>query len=202
MSTDSEIILRSIVDPQVFGEIYDRHASSILRYASRRAGEAVGEDVMSETFLLAFGQRHSFDNDRDDAGPWLFGIATNLLRRHHRAEARLLRASARTAVESRVDDHARTSELADAAAGVRALAGPIRRMSAVDRDTLLLYAWADLSYEQIALAMAVPVGTVRSRLNRARRLLRDAAGIASTGREESHGRDDVASPHAWRTQHE
>jgi DNA-directed RNA polymerase specialized sigma24 family protein len=65
----------------------------------------------------------------------------------------------------------------------------MRKLSAADRECLLLYAWADLTYEGIAMATGVPVGTVRSRLNRARRILRDAAGLLHVDEKEmDHGR--------------
>lgn len=95
MSTDSDIIVRSRDSPAAFGDLYDRHASVIYRYAARRAGDFVADDVTSETFLVAFERMDTFDHGRGDARPWLFGIATNLLRRHHRAEARTLKALAK-----------------------------------------------------------------------------------------------------------
>jgi RNA polymerase sigma-70 factor (ECF subfamily) len=133
---------------------------------------------MAQTFLVAFESRESFDHQWEDARPWLFGIATNLLRRHHRTEARRLKAFARAAGrDSYGDGTDRVAERLDAAAGTAMLAAAIRKLSPADRECLLLYAWADLTYEGIALATAVPVGTVRSRLNRARRTLRDAAAL-------------------------
>lgn len=101
--------------------------------------------------------------------PWLFGIAANLLRRHRRAEERRLRAYARAAMApgdaSAFDG---VDERLDAAAATVALAHALASLGPGERDVLLLHAWADLSYEQIAGALAIPVGTVRSRLHRAR----------------------------------
>uniref|UniRef100_UPI0035E40EA4 RNA polymerase sigma factor n=1 Tax=Arthrobacter terrae TaxID=2935737 RepID=UPI0035E40EA4 len=91
MTTNADIIRRSRESPQAFTELYDKYARMIHRYAVRRAGESAAEDVMAETFLVAFERRDSFDHARDDAWPWLFGIATNLLRKHHRAEAKSLK---------------------------------------------------------------------------------------------------------------
>ncbi|MEO6115645.1 MAG: sigma-70 family RNA polymerase sigma factor, partial [Pseudolysinimonas sp.] len=90
MSTDSEIIRRSQETPAAFAELYDRHAVAIHRYASRRLGEAA-DDVMSETFLVAFERRAAFDPAIEDARPWLYGIATTLLKKHRRQEARAWR---------------------------------------------------------------------------------------------------------------
>lgn len=171
--TDGEIIRLARENPAVFGELYDRHAAALYRYAVRRAGEFAADDVIAETFLVAWERLDSYDLERGDARPWLFGIATNLLRRHHRSEARMLKAAARTALrESVADESDRIASQTDALVATGFIAVALKSMAAVDRDTLLLYAWGDLSYEGIAAAMNVPVGTVRSRLNRARRTLR------------------------------
>ncbi|MDQ0849710.1 RNA polymerase sigma factor (sigma-70 family) [Arthrobacter sp. B3I9] len=190
MSTDSDIIRRSRDSPVVFGELYDRHASVIYRYAARRAGDFAADDVTSETFLVAWEQLEAYDLDRDDARPWLFGIATNLLRRHHRAEARMLKAAAKAASREAVgDDSERISARVDASAATARIARTLRSMAPIDRETLLLYAWADLTYEGIAAAMEVPVGTVRSRLNRARRTLRTRLNPQRLDETENdHGR--------------
>lgn len=190
MSTDNDIIRRSRDSPAVFGELYDRHAPVIYRYAARRAGDFAADDVTSETFLVAWEQLETYDLDRDDARPWLFGIATNLLRRHHRAEAKVLKAAARLATqEAMADDSDRIAAQVDAKAATGRIARTLKSMAAIDRETLLLYAWADLTYEGIALAMDVPVGTVRSRLNRARRALRTELDLEILDETENdHGR--------------
>ncbi|WP_427017063.1 RNA polymerase sigma factor [Pseudarthrobacter sp. P1] len=196
MNTDSEIIRRSLERPFVFGELYDRHASAIYRYAARRAGDFAADDVMSETFLVAFERRNTFDNGIGDARPWLFGIATNLLRRHHRAEAKILRVLAKAGLrEEAAEDLGRIAEQVDAQATVGRIAKKLKSMAAIDRETILLYAWADLTYEGIALAMGVPVGTVRSRMNRARKALKNELGLGPLGEMEmDHGRL-AAAPH-------
>jgi RNA polymerase sigma-70 factor (ECF subfamily) len=179
--TDSGVIEQSLADPSVFAALFDRHYDRIWRYACRRAGPAIADELASETFLRAFAARARYDLEHPDASPWLYGIATNLLSGHRRAEARRWRAYARAAeptgthggldgVEQRIDAAAR------APAAVAALA----RLKRVDRDALLLLALADLDYQAIAIATDVPVGTVRSRLNRARRQLQGAPGVAQT----------------------
>ncbi|MEO7720557.1 MAG: sigma-70 family RNA polymerase sigma factor [Pseudolysinimonas sp.] len=188
MSTDSEIIRRSRDTPAAFAELYDRHAAVIHRYASRRIGEAA-DDIMSETFLVAFERRADFDESVTDARPWLYGIATTLLKKHRRQEARAWRGLvAGGAAEQAVAVDGPDGRL-DAELGIRRLAGTLRRMKAGDRDALLLYAWGDLDYEGVALALDIPVGTVRSRLNRARRQLRQASGRMTPAEEVEHGRE-------------
>ena len=88
MSTDSETVQASWADPECFAVLYDRHAVTVYRYLTRRLGRQAAEDVMAETFLVAFDARHTYDLTRPDARPWLLGIATNLTNRHLRSEAR------------------------------------------------------------------------------------------------------------------
>ena len=175
MSSDNEIIERSRDTPGAFAGLYDRHARTIHRYAARRLGAGVADDVMSETFLVAFERRAAFDPTVGAALPWLYGIATTLMKKHARLEAASWRAmTAAGAAEVVTDDIASLESRVDAEASVKRIGSALRRMAKRDRDTLLLQAWADLSYEDIALALDIPVGTVRSRLNRARRVLREA----------------------------
>lgn len=195
VSTDNDIIRRSQDSPAAFGELYDRHASVIYRYAARRAGDFAADDVTSETFLVAWEQLETYDLDREDARPWLFGIATNLLRRHHRAEAKLLKTAAKAASrEAMSDDSDRIAAQVDAVVASGRIAATLRAMAGIDRETLLLYAWADLTYEGIALAMDVPVGTVRSRLNRARRTLRTQLNLDTLDETENHHGRLAAAP--------
>jgi RNA polymerase sigma-70 factor (ECF subfamily) len=190
VTSDSEIVRRSWEHPAAFADVYDRHARAVYRYAARRAGTDAADDIMAETFLVAFERRKRFDETYDSALPWLLGIATILIRKHRGAEARFLRAIAASArPEAVTDDH---DDRLDASLTVRAMTGAISRLPARDRDALLLYAWGDLDYEAVALALNIPVGTVRSRLNRARRVLRQSAGV-QPAQEVDRGRADVAS---------
>lgn len=189
VTSDSEIVRRSWDQPAAFAEVYDRHAPAVYRYAARRAGIDAADDIMAETFLVGFERRERFDASYESALPWLLGIATILTRKHRGAEARYLRAVAASGPPANVVQD--RDDRLDASLTVRALADAIRRLPARDRDALLLYAWGDLDYEGVALALGVPVGTVRSRLNRARRVLRQSAGIAPA-EEVDRGRVEVA----------
>jgi RNA polymerase sigma factor (sigma-70 family) len=176
---DAALIEQSWREPGRFAALFDRYAAELHRYAGRRLGAAVADDVVAETFLAAFRQRQRYDLARLDARPWLYGIATNLIGRHRRTEARLYRALARTGVDPVTADHAdRVVARVTAEGARRQLAAALARLPRRDRDVLLLVAWAELSYEEVAAALGIPVGTVRSRLNRARRQVREALGGA------------------------
>lgn len=197
MTPDNEVIERSIHEPAVFEALYARHATSVYRYAAQRLGDHAADDVMSETFLVAFDRRAAYDITVPNARPWLLGIATRLVRKHARVEAVAWKGlSADLAARVAPDFIERAGARIDAERLTRRLATALRRLPAADRDTLLLYAWGDLDYESIARAMEVPVGTVRSRLHRARRRLRRAAALTSIEQETDHGRADASPQHA------
>ncbi|MFC6931541.1 RNA polymerase sigma factor [Actinomadura yumaensis] len=183
---DGDLIARSLDDPEAFAALFDRYAPMLYRYVSRRLGPEQAEDVVGDTFLAAFGRRRRYDLAQPDARPWLFGIATKLVARHHRAEAARYRALRRSPVDGPVEGPADRVAAGVTARASRpllteALAGLNRR----DLDVLLLVAWGDLAYEEVARALGIPVGTVRSRLNRARRKVRAALGGADPTREEA-----------------
>jgi RNA polymerase sigma factor (sigma-70 family) len=197
VSTDNEVIGRSGDEPGAFALLFDRHAPSVYRYAAQRLGQDSAEDVMSETFLVAFEKRASYDVTIVDARPWLLGIATRLMHKHVRLEARAWKGMvADLAAHLSPDMIEQAGARMDAARLTRRLRSALGALSAADRDTLLLYAWGDLDYAGVAAALDVPVGTVRSRLNRARRLLRSAAGTLDAEGEKEHGRIDAVAPHA------
>jgi RNA polymerase sigma factor (sigma-70 family) len=176
--SDARVIARSRDEPEQFAVLYDRYADAVHRYAARRLGPEAAEDLMAETFITAFQRRRTYDLGRDDARPWLFGIATNLVARHRRAEARRFKALARVPEPVEHDEPVADRAVSRAGAtGVRReLAAALGGLSARHRDVVLLVAWAGLDYEEAAQALGVPVGTVRSRLHRARSRLREALG--------------------------
>jgi RNA polymerase sigma-70 factor (ECF subfamily) len=173
--SDAAVIGASIDDPAVFGAVFDRHASSVRRYLVRRLGPVESDDLLGEVFRIAFERRGTYDLGRPSARPWLYGIATNLVARHRRREARRLRAVARLAGErASSGDHAdRVTGALDARGRWLDVAEAMAALPADEIDVLLLHVWEGLSYEDVAAAVDVPVGTVRSRLHRARRRLRE-----------------------------
>jgi len=172
--TDASIIRESMTSPARFADLFDRHFPAIHRYLARRIGRQLADDIAAETFLQAFRARERFDLRHQSARPWLYGIATNVLRYHHREERRRLAAYARIEAELVSPDE---TEAADSRVHASSLASQVAaalaELSRGDRDALLLFAWGELSYEEIARALRIPVGTVRSRLSRARRRLRE-----------------------------
>jgi RNA polymerase sigma factor (sigma-70 family) len=193
--SDSAVIAASVTDPAAVAAIFDRHAASIHRFLARRVEPAEAEGILGDVFRVAFERRETFDLGRASARPWLYGISTNLIARHRRSEARRLRAMASLAsmrvagAEDAVGD--RAAEVADARESWATLVNAIDELPDAERDTLMLFAWEELSYDDIAAALDVPVGTVRSRLNRTRRRLRAArADVIHDPRLITPGADD------------
>ncbi|WP_153536397.1 RNA polymerase sigma factor [Actinomadura macrotermitis] len=185
-TADAEIIRRSLAEPEAFAVLFDRYSGMLYRYVSRRLGPEVAEDLVGETFLVAFSKRRRYDLEHADARPWLFGIVTRLVARHHRGEAARYRALRRSPVEERVECPAdEVAALVTASASRPLLAEALAALPRRDRDVLLLVAWGDLSYAEVAQALGIPVGTVRSRLNRARRKVRAALGEVDPMSEEA-----------------
>ncbi len=183
--TDAEIIARSVRDGEAFALLFDRHSVAVHRYLARRIGTGPADDLLAQTFLIAFERRAAYQTERVGARPWLYGIATNLLHRHHREEVRLYRAVARAAADPAATDGVadRVAARVDAGAVSRHLAAALAELKQPDRDVLLLFSWADLGYDEIARALDIPVGTVRSRLHRARTIVRAALGLSAPNLE-------------------
>ncbi|WP_433352701.1 RNA polymerase sigma factor [Microtetraspora malaysiensis] len=174
---DASCIERSRRDPEVFAEVFRKHAPDITRYVTRRLGDDAADDVVAETFLTAFRQRDGYDLSHRSARPWLYGIATNLMRRHVRTEVRQLRLVQRTGVDSVTASFSeRSDERLSAEASGRRLAGALAALPKGHRDALLLVAWGGLSYLEVSEALNIRLGTVQSRINRARGKLRKELG--------------------------
>jgi RNA polymerase sigma factor (sigma-70 family) len=170
---DAAVIRRSRDEPEHFAVLFRRYAPQVQRYVRRRIGADAADDVVAETFLAAFSQRDRYDLERENARPWLYGIATRLIGRYRRSEIAQYRVFARTGRDPVTEPFTdRVEEAVSAEGNRRQLADALARLPAAYRDTLLLVAWGDLSYAEAAVALGVPAGTVRSRMNRARKKLR------------------------------
>jgi RNA polymerase sigma factor (sigma-70 family) len=176
--SDAALLAAAGGSPELFAAVFDRHYETIHRYLERRAGRDAAEDLSGEVFRIGFEQRSRFRPVHESALPWLYGLATNLLLKHWRSESRQLRALARVEAGWREDAHdaAATHNRVDAQAVSARLLAAVARLSQGDRDVLLLFAWEELTYDEVAVALGIPEGTVRSRLNRARRSLRAVLG--------------------------
>lgn len=167
MTADDDVraLRRSLREPAAFDVLFVRHHIAIRRYLHARTRQAaVAEDLTAETFVRAFAARARFRDQGHGVRAWLFQIAINVLRDEMRAEGR------------RADKHGRLPTASDAAPPSLPtdpeLTAQLRELPHPQLEVLLLYAWADLSYDEIALALGIRVGTVRSRLHRARGQLR------------------------------
>jgi len=169
------------VAPQDFDAVFREHFAPVYRFIARRVGTALAEDLAAEVFATAYRRWTSYQPQLGSLRSWLYGIATNVLRKHWRDEQQLLELDARLARESPGLLHA--AQFADAAderviAATLAprIAGALAALNREQRDVLLLYAWADLSHGEIAAALGIARGTARSRLSRARAALRALLG--------------------------
>jgi RNA polymerase sigma factor (sigma-70 family) len=186
--TDAEALRRSLGEPSIFAVVYERHMARVLSYLRRRVGAELAEDLTAEVFVRAFRGRSKYGVQHDTALPWLLGIASNLIGDHRRAEKRRL-----GAVAALVGRAARDAEpVADAAALSAELAEALKRLPAADRDTLLLVVWGELSYEETARALDVPIGTIRSRVSRARSRLTGGRSGRSRGHDALLERENHA----------
>jgi len=181
--SDAELIEASLRRPVEFGYVFERHFDAVFRFFERRLGPGPAEDLASEVFRIAYERRHDYQKgDSSSCRPWLYGISTNLGLKERRRFARHLAAVDRAAhfVEADGVDHATT-----VAARVHSeqtwtrLQAALVTLDDVSREMLLLVAWEDLSYQDVAKAFEVPVGTVRSRLHRARARLRTLLDVGN-----------------------
>ncbi|MEV4758142.1 RNA polymerase sigma factor [Micromonospora sp. NPDC049559] len=162
-------------DPRAFAELFDEYSRAVYNHAFRLTADwSVAEDVMASTFMEAWRLRERIDSDGGSLRPWLLAIATNIARSHVRSNRRY-RAAIRAqepaepdhadAVAGRVDDRRRLLATVSALAHLRR----------TEREVLSLCFWQEMDYETAAKVLGVPVGTVRSRLSRARARLRKLA---------------------------
>jgi len=171
-------------DQEAFGRVFDRHADLVYRFVRRRTGDGgLTEDVTAQVFLEAWRQRSKVHLLNGSLRSWLLGVAGNLVRRHWRSLERGNRAIGRLPVPALVGNHA--DDVVEHLEGELRFAELRVRMESLPRsqlEVLLLWAWEELSYEEIAEAVGIPVGTVRSRLSRARAHLGRLGGTENRGR--------------------
>lgn len=189
--SDSEVIEASMHDSEVFSVIFDRHHVSIFRYLARRLGSASAEDSTSEVFARAYEHRSSFDQGRESARPWLFGIAKNVLMNEQRRRA-TDRSSPMAEIHQELPDPADAVAWAVDAQRFVAESGLGEAIAGLHegiREVLFLYAFGELSYKEIADTLDIPLGTVQSRLGRARAALREQAPPLTRSIDEEAGEE-------------
>ncbi len=189
--SDANLIAHSLERPAEFGAIFDRHAATLLRFLTRRVGPDAAAPLLGELFRVAFEYRSGFDLGRESARPWLYGIASNLLMHDRRSHARKTRTTRALEEEIPAPQHSNPGEdvildQVDARLLLPIVAVALRTLPEIERETLLLFAWEDQTYDEISEALDVPIGTVRSRIHRARRRLRE---LISAG-----GKDSIEPP--------
>jgi RNA polymerase sigma-70 factor (ECF subfamily) len=175
-STDCEIILASRRRPEMFEVIFERHYQSVYRFAAGRAGIDEAGDIASDTFVRAFDRRDRFRPDRESALPWLFGIAANVARERRRKSARRMNMVRRSVTLIAGEDARFENEAADRIDALSyrpELATALASLTDDEYQVLMLLALADFSYPDIAEHLDIPIGTVRSRIHRARRKMRE-----------------------------
>lgn len=174
---DADAVAASLDDPKQFAVIFDQHFDPIYRFFERRVGRDTADSLAGEVFRIAFERRDSYRADGRGCLPWLYGIAGKLLLKERRREGRHFRALARLDArpEPTLPD-SNIEERLDARAIWPSVAEALMALPDGERDVLLLIAWEDLTYPQVAEALGVPIGTVRSRLHRGRQRLMELLG--------------------------
>ncbi len=196
-TTDADVILTSLVEPEAFGRLFDRHFPAVYGFCVRRVGTTCGEDIAVQVFHRAFESRGRYDSARLDARPWLFAIALNLVRGTSRSAVSQELAHERLAqMSSRVeqDPAERIAAAMDAERRLAAVAAALRLLPVDEVETLLLHCWDDLSYAEVAEVLGIPIGTVRSRLSRARSRL--CALVGRPGSYVGPTTRAIGDPHA------
>jgi RNA polymerase sigma factor (sigma-70 family) len=157
-------------EPECFGVLFDRHGEAVRAFCARRTGSVdAADDLVSIVFLEAWRRRAEVELIDGNALPWLYGIARRTMQHRRRTALRHRRALARLASGTATPDHA--DDVAGRLDDERHLArlkAALARLRPADRDVLVLCVWQGLTYAEAATALGVPVGTVRSRLSRAR----------------------------------
>ena len=167
-----------------FAVLFDEHYNAIAGYLLRRVDRSTAEELAAQTFLEAYDRRATYEHTKGQPRAWLFGITMHLLHHHFRSDERRRRAYARAAYQD-VDPPDLADDAVtrlDARASAQQIAVALASLPKADYDVLTLHLWAELSHREIATALRIPVGTVKSRLNRARREVRAQLGPATRWR--------------------
>jgi RNA polymerase sigma factor (sigma-70 family) len=194
--SDADLWARSRAgDGEAFGLLFDRHARLIYNYCFRRIGNReAAQDLLSMVFLEAWRRREK-ELPADKVLPWLYGIATNVVHHHRRSERRFAAALSRVPRPVGEPDFAGgVAEHLDYERQAQQALKRLRMLPKREQDVFVLCAGMELSYEDAALALGLPVGTVRSRLSRARARLRELAPVSGHKQGESTDVQEAPQP--------
>jgi RNA polymerase sigma factor (sigma-70 family) len=178
-ASDEELIRRSLVDPGSFEPIFERHHDDVYRYLRRRCGADTAVDLASETFTIAFARRADYVAAYDTARPWLFGIAHRLAQaqaRHRGVEMAYL---SKVPIQTVHQDPDPTDRLDAQRLGPQIQAA-LEGLKPDDRETFCLHVLGELTYQEVGAVLQIPIGTVRSRIHRAREALRELLVLLET----------------------
>ena len=167
-----------------FDEVFAAEFEPLHAYISRRLGVSAADDLTGETFAIAYRRWDDIDPTRP-IKPWLYGIASHLIRHHWRKERRMLRAYVRTGADPVLAEDDSSVERLDARSERARLVAALAELRQEEREVLLLHAWTELSDSEIADSLSLPSGTVKSRLSRAREHLRNRLGYIGQVEAES-----------------
>ncbi|MFC7216968.1 RNA polymerase sigma factor [Streptomyces polyrhachis] len=156
-----------------FTQMYDAHRQQVWAYAVSRAGRQVADEVVSETFAIAWRR---LDDIPAPALPWLLGVARNVLRDSVRAEVRRASLAAETRSWARHPAGEAVGDVAEDVAERLALLAALAALSDADREVLTLTAWQGLAPAEAARVVGCTTAALRVRLHRARRRLERALG--------------------------
>jgi RNA polymerase sigma factor (sigma-70 family) len=174
---DSELIARSLDgDEDAFVKVVRRHEVAVGAYLARRVGREMAEDLLGEVWVTALAARAMYDRSFSDAGPWLFGVAHNTLRRHWRSRPAEQPVADMTGMASGWDPWTAVDSRVDAASVMRRA---LEVLGPQQREILILVAWDDLTVADAGRVLGMPPGTARRCLHEARVALRYAPGIAA-----------------------
>lgn len=181
-------------EPECFGVLFDRHGEAVRTFCARRTGSLdAADDLVSIVFLEAWRRRDEVELVDGNALPWLYGIARLTIQHRWRTALRHRRALSRLASAAAAPDHA--DEVVGRLDDERHLArlrAAFQRLGTADRDVLTLCVWQGLSYAEAAVALDVPVGTIRSRLSRARSRLEAESAIEASGPRPAAPREELS----------
>lgn len=182
--SDEQILTSSLSTPEVFHLLVRRHGDRLHDYMARRTSAAVADDLSCDLWETAFVRRRHYDGREGTVLGWLYGIARLLVAEEMRRRDRTARIGPRATelskalVASEVEDEVIAK--VDSQRMLGSVLGAMTRIDPADREILELWAWDRLSYAEIGQVLAIPGGTVRSRISRARSRLAAEAGMRWT----------------------